>query len=126
MRIKMKTQVELSSIADNIKDIGDISIETVSDLLTSGNTRVISILSGVSNYLVSLDTSKIKFIFIEVDNPVEIKIGNVNNTPVNISPIDGTTRAYFIATLGGDIDKIYFTNLSNTKNVNVRLVFAGK
>jgi hypothetical protein len=125
MRIKYKTTIELSSQSDaTIKDIGNINVEIISDLMQAGYTKLITIPAGVNNYLLNLDNENIRFIFLEANDTIKFKFNDVSSTEFIITPLDGNKYAHFLITID-NLSRIYISN-PNTNSVELKLVFAGK
>lgn len=126
MRIKYKINIEVSSKPDIVtKDLGNITAEIVSDLLKSSKTTYISIPAGVTNYEINLDSQDIKFLYMESDGEISLKINSITNTPITIVPLDDNKTAHFLISTN-NVSMIYLTNPSPTVSVGVTLVYAGK
>lgn len=126
MRIKYKATIEVSSKTELVtKDLANITAEVVSDLLTASKTTYISIPMGQTDYEVKLDGMDIRFIYLESDKEISIKLNNIANTPITITPLEGNNVAHYLICTK-NVSAIYLTNPSLTNSVGVTLVYAGK
>lgn len=112
----------LTTYKIRVKDVEGNEIEMAGrteDLLSVSelNSSVIEISAGMADLPVSLGgVSVAKYLLIETDNPIKIKLNDVANTEIPI------TR--FLILNGGDFTKLYVSN-SGTDSATVRILIGG-